>query len=205
MLVLQDHRLCLRFLCARADQLPGLVRHMPPSLARPPGPDGQLHERMLDLPRLGDFAGFRWPLLRRWRGRRVFRVRARRRLRRLRPALHQPTTFAAAVASRTAAIPFAPAFASSSTLAFYASGASTVSGSTSALAPAPAVRPAPGSGRVRRRLHEARQPRRLRDRALRSPLSRRVDLRDRRCVPGWLRRDVRLRHRRPLRRRRPGQ
>ena len=205
MLVLQDHRLCLRFLCARADQLPGLVRHMPPSLARPPGPDGQVHERMLDLPRLGDLAGFRWPLLRRWRGRRVLRVRARRRLLRLRPALHQPAAFAAAVASKPTAIPFASAFASASTLAVYASGASPVPGSTSALAPAPAVRPAAGSGRVRRRLHEVRQPRRLRNRALRSPLCRHFDLRDRCCVSGWLRRDVRLRHRRPLRRRRPGQ
>ena len=46
MLVLQDHRLCLRFLCARADQLPGLVRDMPPSLTRPPEPDDQMHERM---------------------------------------------------------------------------------------------------------------------------------------------------------------
>jgi hypothetical protein len=46
MLGLQSQALGLRFLCPRADQLPGLVRHMPPSLARPPEPDDQMHERM---------------------------------------------------------------------------------------------------------------------------------------------------------------
>jgi len=36
----------LRVLCHRADQVPGLVRHMPASLARPTEHDGHVHEHV---------------------------------------------------------------------------------------------------------------------------------------------------------------